>query len=1064
MEVGMRVVRGPDWKWAAQDEGEGHAGTVVEVGRQGSACTPDRTAVVQWDGGVRTNYRAGYQGAYDLRLYDNAQIGVRHPNIICDSCKKHGIVGMRWRCSVCYDFDLCTQCYMGNKHDLGHAFERHETALSRPVPVSSRAGLERVQLRGLFQGAKVVRGPDWDWGNQDGGDGKHGKVNEIRGWDAESWRSVACVTWANGSTNVYRVGHKGKVDLKCIADSHGGYYFAEHLPLLGEPAEVRGQEMQEERAFQVGDKVKCLLEEDILRQMQDGHGGWNPKMAEFIGKVGTVHRITERGDVRVEYGGTKMRWTYHSGALTKVDTFSVGDLVRVLDDEDRVKQLQVGHGEWNEAMRTAVGQVGQVVKVYTDGDLRVCVRDKVWTFNALCASAVRLGDVDANNLMSTEHREGAAMVCQKDGMAVHGVATEDSSGVSELVSEASLGNLGRVVEILQRFPDKVDGRSQGKTALQVASFAGHGALLDALLRAGARTDVRDDEGDAALHYAAFGNRAAAATALLGAGANVDAANKASTTALHVAASIGHTDVVMALLAHRADVNAQDVDGDTPLHEAISRDHRDVVEQLSAVPIADFSLRNRRGFNLLHQAALKGSAIATHKILGRARQLVDVKKDDGFAPIHLAALNNHQEVARILVAEGQCDVDVRTNRAQTPLLLAVLQGHVELVQLLVAERCDVNARDEDGDTALHLALGRTHVAVVPAGVVGVAGGSGSGGAAGAAGAGQCAQSSTRAANDSLVNRLKSTGLLGPTDPTTGAAIACFLAQEGADIALPNVRGKAPLDLVHDPRLAQLLKDFADWAQQARREATLAGGGAGPSVGPSAGPSAGPPLQCLAGTHAPSPRRAPPPNPINTVTNLAMVAPSPQQPPATVVVAAAMAAMAVVEHAECLVCNEVAPLVRFLPCEHSVACEECTVKMKKCISCQVTIVKKLRSDGTELDIASLQTTPTPSSSLSPSSSGLPLMVGGGDGTSTPTPSAALPVVGDPGAGSGAGAEEVAELVRRCRDMESRLTCPVCMDQIRDIVFLCGHGACGACAPGLAQCPLCRQVIQKRIHMYV
>ncbi|CAM9946622.1 unnamed protein product [Lampetra fluviatilis] len=957
MEVGMRVVRGPDWKWAAQDEGEGHAGTVVEVGRQGSACTPDRTAVVQWDGGVRTNYRAGYQGAYDLRLYDNAQIGVRHPNIICDSCKKHGIVGMRWRCSVCYDFDLCTQCYMGNKHDLGHAFERHETALSRPVPVSSRAGLERVQLRGLFQGAKVVRGPDWDWGNQDGGDGKHGKVNEIRGWDAESWRSVACVTWANGSTNVYRVGHKGKVDLKCIADSHGGYYFAEHLPLLGEPAEVRGQEMQEERAFQVGDKVKCLLEEDILRQMQDGHGGWNPKMAEFIGKVGTVHRITERGDVRVEYGGTKMRWTYHSGALTKVDTFSVGDLVRVLDDEDRVKQLQVGHGEWNEAMRTAVGQVGQVVKVYTDGDLRVCVRDKVWTFNALCASAVRLGDVDANNLMSTEHREESLRTVLLQLVSLVATST-DSSGVSELVSEASLGNLGRVVEILQRFPDKVDGRSQGKTALQVASFAGHGALLDALLRAGARTDVRDDEGDAALHYAAFGNRAAAATALLGAGANVDAANKASTTALHVAASIGHTDVVMALLAHRADVNAQDVDGDTPLHEAISRDHRDVVEQLSAVPIADFSLRNRRGFNLLHQAALKGSAIATHKILGRARQLVDVKKDDGFAPIHLAALNNHQEVARILVAEGQCDVDVRTNRAQTPLLLAVLQGHVELVQLLVAERCDVNARDEDGDTALHLALGRTHVAVVPAGVVGVAGGSGSGGAAALWGISRpCVQ-------------LKSTGLLGPTDPTTGAAIACFLAQEGADIALPNVRGKAPLDLVHDPRLAQLLKDFAD-----------------------------------------CPRRAPPPNPINTVTNLAMVAPSPQQPPATVVVAAAMAAMAVVEHAECLVCNEVAPLVRFLPCEHSVACEECTVKMKKCISCQVTIVKKLRSGQ-----------------------------------------------------CGAGAEEVAELVRRCRDMESRLTCPVCMDQIRDIVFLCGHGACGACAPGLAQCPLCRQVIQKRIHMYV
>lgn len=77
MEVGMRVVRGLDWKWGNQDDGEGHVGTVVEIGRQGSTTTPDKTVVVQWDSGTRTNYRTGYQGAYDLLLYDNAQIGKR---------------------------------------------------------------------------------------------------------------------------------------------------------------------------------------------------------------------------------------------------------------------------------------------------------------------------------------------------------------------------------------------------------------------------------------------------------------------------------------------------------------------------------------------------------------------------------------------------------------------------------------------------------------------------------------------------------------------------------------------------------------------------------------------------------------------------------------------------------------------------------------------------------------------------------------------------------------------------------------------------------------------------
>lgn len=75
MQVGMRVVRGVDWKWGSQDNGEGNVGTVVEIGRTGSPTTPDKTVVVQWDQGNRTNYRTGFQGAYDLLLYDNAQIG-----------------------------------------------------------------------------------------------------------------------------------------------------------------------------------------------------------------------------------------------------------------------------------------------------------------------------------------------------------------------------------------------------------------------------------------------------------------------------------------------------------------------------------------------------------------------------------------------------------------------------------------------------------------------------------------------------------------------------------------------------------------------------------------------------------------------------------------------------------------------------------------------------------------------------------------------------------------------------------------------------------------------------
>uniref|UniRef100_A0A8C9WW10 E3 ubiquitin-protein ligase MIB2 n=1 Tax=Sander lucioperca TaxID=283035 RepID=A0A8C9WW10_SANLU len=884
MEVGMRVVRGLDWKWGNQDDGEGHVGTVVEIGRQGSTTTPDKTVVVQWDSGTRTNYRTGYQGSFDLLLYDNAQIGVRHSNIICDSCKKHGIMGMRWKCKVCFDYDLCTQCYMNNKHDLSHAFERYETAHSQPVSLAPRQNLPRIILKGIFQGVKVVRGPDWDWGNQDGGEGKVGKVVDIRGWDTESGRSVASVTWSNGTTNVYRMGHKGKVDLKYVSDGQGGFYYKDHLPKLGEHAELQRQESADGHSFQQGDKVKCLLEVDILRQMQEGHGGWNPKMAEYICRIGTVHRITDRGDVRVQYSNN-IRWTFHPGALTKVNTFGVGELVRVLEDIESVKRLQAGHGEWTDSMAP------------------------------VCSFSL---------IVLTLH------------------------GISALVIKAEFmpNCRGRGVDSSQTC---VDIKNQGKTALQVAAHQGHMEVVKALLQANSSIEVKDEDGDTALHYTAFGNQAEITRLLLNKGANVNLLNNSMCTALHIAVNKGFTDVVRVLTEHSADVNLQDSYGDTPLHDAIAKDFRNIIEIMVLVPNIDFTQQNHRGFNLLHHAALKGNKLATEKILARARQLVDVKKEDGFSALHLASLNNHRDVAEILVKEGRCDINIRNNRNQTALQLAVTQGHIDLVQLLVSEGADVNMEDEDGDTAMHVALLRPQLANVI----------------------------SEGCSTSLYCRLSASGLLGNIELSVGAAIACFLAQEGADVNYANHKGKSPLDLVADSTMLQLIKSFSEKHRLQRLQA----------------------LTCGQGLSSASLRRVH--TTPNTMTNL--VLPTPPGP------------------SECLICSELALLVLFCPCQHSVACEECAHRMKKCIKCQVTITKKIRQDQTEVDCS-------------------------------------------PGTENSEQHNLLEQLQSRYRQMEERITCPICIDNHIKLVFQCGHASCIDCSAALKTCPICRQTIRERIQLFV
>uniref|UniRef100_A0AAR2LQD7 E3 ubiquitin-protein ligase MIB2 n=1 Tax=Pygocentrus nattereri TaxID=42514 RepID=A0AAR2LQD7_PYGNA len=903
MEVGMRVVRGFDWKWGNQDDGEGHVGTVVEVGRQGSTTTPDKTVVVQWDSGTRTNYRTGYQGAYDLLLYDNAQIGVRHSNIICDSCKKHGIMGMRWKCKVCFDYDLCTHCYMNNKHDLSHAFERYETAHSQPVSLTPRQNLSRIILKGIFQGVKVVRGPDWDWGNQDGGEGKIGKVVDIRGWDQESGRSVASVTWSNGTTNVYRMGHKGKVDLKYVSDGQGGYYYKEHLPKLGEHAELHRQESADGHTFQQGDKVKCLLEVDILRQMQEGHGGWNPKMAEYICRIGTVHRITDRGDVRVQYSNN-IRWTFHPGALTK-----------------------------------ALGQVGKVLKVYADGDLRVAFGGQTWTFNPACLSG-QPGEVDANLMTAENPSESGSTVISVLEKLLSQSTEQDNPG--RLVIEAAHGSAAKVRELVQKHPDKVDIKNQGKTALQVAAHQGHMEVVKVLLQANSSIEAKDEDGDAALHYTAFGNQAEIARLLLSKGANVNLLNNSMCTALHIAVNKGFTDVVRVLTEHSADVNLQDSYGDTPLHDAIAKDFRSIIELLTVVPNIDFTQQNNRGFNLLHHAALKGNKLATEMILSRARQLADVKKEDGFSALHLAALNNHRDVAEILIKEGRCDVNIRNNRNQTPLQLAVTQGHVALVALLVVEGADVNAEDEEGDTAMHTALSRQQLTTT--------------------------LSTTERETSALYSRLSSSGLLGNTELNVGASIACFLAQEGADINYANHKGKSPLDLVTDSNILQLIRSFSEKHRYA----------------------------CVSSSSLRRVHTTP-----NTMTNLAMpCAPGPS---------------------ECLICSELALLVLFSPCQHSVACEECAHRMKKCIKCQVTITKKIRQDQTEVECS-------------------------------------------PNSDNSEQHNLLEQLQSRYRQMEERITCPICIDNQIKLVFQCGHASCIDCSAALKTCPICRQTIRERIQLFV
>lgn len=68
--------------------------------------------------------------SFKIDLFFMYVLGVKHTNICCDGCRQQGIMGLRWQCSQCPNYNLCQTCYMNDKHDLNHVFFRYVTSSS----------------------------------------------------------------------------------------------------------------------------------------------------------------------------------------------------------------------------------------------------------------------------------------------------------------------------------------------------------------------------------------------------------------------------------------------------------------------------------------------------------------------------------------------------------------------------------------------------------------------------------------------------------------------------------------------------------------------------------------------------------------------------------------------------------------------------------------------------------------------------------------------------------------------------------------------------------------------
>ncbi|KAL3862652.1 hypothetical protein ACJMK2_008606 [Sinanodonta woodiana] len=712
VDIGVRVVRGPDWSFGDQDGGEGHLGSVVDICKdEDNEYYPAQTAVVVWDNGEKNVYRAGLDKQYDLRLYDNAGIGVRH-EVTCAGCGLQTVPGILWRCNVCTGVTLCSACYFEDKHDISHKFKRLDCVDHEGEDVPPRVTSRKVPAYGLFEKAKVVRGPDWRWDNQDGGPDKTGEVIAVVNFSPDTDNDAVEIVWDNGYANVYRLGYKGHLDVKCVNAASGKRYYRDHLPsikinITTEPASASAappassappvSKQQESpggaacavERFKAGDHVRIEIEPDILRLIEQSRGAWKDGMLECIGQTGTV-LINRGSDVTVDFGPAG-KFTFDEQCLNGVTEFAPGQVVQVLDNISSVKKMQEERVGWNEKMAKVIGKKGQIESIDEDGDVQVSFGDYTWTFSADCLVATQ-GKIDV-------------IKYEEDEVPSPKPGPEDIN-ISTLFASIMIGDFKVVKNILQKEPQMMLLKEQeDKTPLHMASTCGNVEIVDFLCQQGVPLDDVDSNGNTPLLAASDKGHLEVMKLLIEKGANKDAKNKNEEGAIFLMVKQKNKKGLKLLQELGCDINNKDNLSQSPLYEAITSNDEELLGIILGWPRLDIRSKDKMGFSPLCYACKKGNIYAVKRMLQMGADINDQQENTGYTGLHFAVYSNRRDIVEYLLNMPNIQKECRTKEGQSALHIATMEGFFEMMKLLIESGLDINGVDSKRNTCLHLCVTR-----------------------------------------------------------------------------------------------------------------------------------------------------------------------------------------------------------------------------------------------------------------------------------------------------------------------------------------------------------------------
>ncbi|KAF9892059.1 hypothetical protein FE257_002465 [Aspergillus nanangensis] len=263
-----------------------------------------------------------------------------------------------------------------------------------------------------------------------------------------------------------------------------------------------------------------------------------------------------------------------------------------------------------------------------------------------------------------------------------GVHLVASFGLNMLLSRLLDGGL----------PDDAEGiiiderDSQGRTPVSWAALKGHESTVEELCVRKCDSNARDWHGETPISLAVRNGYAAVVDVLLTHGSQPDIPDRFGRTPLSRAAERGYTYIARQLLELGADPNQQDQTGQTSLWWAVRKGHENTVRLLLDYQ-ADPEIANSLGKSPLSMCLDNGSEA----------MLEDICASHDALFVKAIKERNVNEISRL--SQRDIKLHMTPEMGQVALSLAARENIQQLVEHFLGDGVDVNARDDEGRTAL-----------------------------------------------------------------------------------------------------------------------------------------------------------------------------------------------------------------------------------------------------------------------------------------------------------------------------------------------------------------------------